>query len=255
MTTSTKDLTTQEPLTRSAAVAMGRIEYARFIDTLRALDPEDWKRPTDCEGWTVRDLAGHLAGAMETARGLRHLLAEQRAIARRRRETGESEIDAMSAVQIAHVATLEPDELIEHMGTLVEPAARGRLRVPTPLARRIRFPVEMGSIRERWDLLYLNGIILTRDTWLHRVADLARAVDQPPVLDATHDRLIVADVAAEWARRHGQPVNLRLSGAAGGHYTTGINGPTFELDAVEFCRILSDRAQPTHELLSTQVPF
>ncbi|MGB5758572.1 MAG: maleylpyruvate isomerase family mycothiol-dependent enzyme [Acidimicrobiales bacterium] len=255
MTTSTHDLRAQEPLTRSEAVAMGRIEYTRFTDALKALDPQDWQRPTECEGWTVRDLAGHLAGAMETARGLRHVLAEQRAIARRRNETGESEIDAMSAVQIANVATLEPDELIEHMRALVEPAARGRSRVPAPLARRIRFPVEMGSIRERWDLLYLNGIILTRDTWLHRVADLSRAVDQPPVLDATHDGHIVADVAAEWARRHGQPVNLHLTGAAGGHYTAGIDGPTIELDAVEFCRILSGRAQPTHELLSTEVPF
>lgn len=254
MTAITQDLTTQEPLTRADAVVMGRVEYTRFIDALKALGPGDWRRPTDCEGWTVRDLAGHLAGAMETARGLRHVLAEQRAIRRRRKETGEPEIDAMAAVQIAAVEALEPGELIALMETLVDPAAKGRARLPAAIASRIRFPVEMGEIRERWNLAYLNGPILTRDTWLHRVADLARAVDQPPVLDA-HDRRLVADVAAEWARRHGQPVDLHLTGAAGGHYRAGTNGPTIELDAVEFCRILSGRAPATHELLDTKVPF
>ena len=146
MTATAHDLTTREPLTRPEAVAMGRIEYTRFVDDLKALGPQDWQRPTDCEGWTVRDLAGHLTGAMATARGLRHLLAEQRAIGRRRKDTGESEIDAMSAVQIAAFAAYEPDELIAHMETLIEPATNGRSRIPEVLAGRIRFPVEMGSV-------------------------------------------------------------------------------------------------------------
>ncbi|MDH4279617.1 MAG: maleylpyruvate isomerase N-terminal domain-containing protein [Acidimicrobiia bacterium] len=140
MTTTAQDLTSREPLARPEAVAMGRIEYTRFVDGLKALEPQDWQRPTDCEGWTVRDLAGHLAGAMETARGLRHLLAEQRAIGRRRKETGESEIDAMSAVQIAAVAALETEDLIEHMETLVEPAVNGRLRIPAVRPSRRSLP-------------------------------------------------------------------------------------------------------------------
>jgi hypothetical protein len=39
---------------------------------------------------------------------------------------------------------------------------------------------------------------------MHR-ADAARAVDRPIELTATHDGRIVADVVAEWARRHGKP--------------------------------------------------
>ncbi|MEZ5382542.1 MAG: maleylpyruvate isomerase family mycothiol-dependent enzyme [Microthrixaceae bacterium] len=243
------------PFTRTEAVELGRIEYQRFIEALTALHPDDWGRPTDCEGWTVRDLAGHLAGSMETARGLRHLLGEQRAIKKRRKETGEAEIDAMAAVQVAKVADLAPAELIERMRALVQPAIAGRLRIPEIIGRHLRFPVEIGSLNERWDVLYLHGTILTRDTWLHRVSDLARAVQRSPTLDEAHDGRIVADVAGEWARRHGQPVDLQLTGPAGGQFTTGANGPTIELDAIEFCRILSGRAQATHELLATEVPF
>ncbi len=99
------------------------------------------------------------------------------------------------------------------------------------------------------------GIIITRDTWLHRVADVARAVDQAPLLDAEHDGAIVADVVAEWARRHGKAVELTLTGPAGGAFRQATSGPQIELDAVEFCRILTGRASPTHDLLATQVPF
>ena len=52
-------------------------------------------------------------------------------------------------------------------------------------------------------------MILTRDAWMHRL-DLARATGQDPTLTADHDGVIVADVVAEWARRHGQPYRLEL---------------------------------------------
>jgi hypothetical protein len=54
---------------------------------------------------------------------------------------------------------------------------------------------------------YLLDTILTRDPWMHRV-DIARATGRDMVLTADHDGRIVADVVAEWARRHGQPFTL-----------------------------------------------
>jgi hypothetical protein len=59
---------------------------------------------------------------------------------------------------------------------------------------------------------------------------------------------------AEWARRLGKPVTLVLAGPAGGTFVAGIGGERIELDAIEFCRILSGRAEGTG-LLSTEVPF
>ncbi len=50
--------------------------------------------------------------------------------------------------------------------------------------------------------------------------------------------MLVVDVVAEWAGRHGQPYTLHLRGTAGGHWSAGTEGREIELDAVEFCRVL-----------------
>jgi uncharacterized protein (TIGR03083 family) len=105
--------------------------------------------------------------------------------------------------------------------------------------------------KERWAMGYLVDVILTRDTWMHRV-DIARAVGIDMELTPDHDGVLVADVVAEWARRHGKPCSLTLTGPAGGSWSWGTGGPTIELDAVEFCRGLSGRGRPA---LDTEVPF
>ena len=111
---------------------------------------------------------------------------------------------------------------------------------------------------ETWKLGYLLDIILTRDTWMHRV-DIARATGRELVLTNDHDGRIVADAVAEWARRHGRPFTLELTGPAGGTFTGGsfISGSGDEpitIDAVELCRIFSGRAAGDG-LLDQEVPF
>jgi hypothetical protein len=105
---------------------------------------------------------------------------------------------------------------------------------------------------------YVTDVILTRDPWMHRL-DLARATGQDPVLTADHDGVIVADVVAEWARRHGQPYRLELTGPAGGSWSAGTGGEQIVMDAADFCRIISGRPGPDGGqpcgLLTTQVPF
>ena len=71
-------------------------------------------------------------------------------------------------------------------------------------------------------------------------------------LTPDHDGAIVADVVAEWAQRHGQPYRLTLTGPAGGDWGTG--GQAIEMDAVQFCRVLSGRGEGSG-LLATEVPF
>jgi hypothetical protein len=88
---------------------------------------------------------------------------------------------------------------------------------------------------------------------MHRV-DISRAVGRDPELTPEHDGVLFADVVAEWARRHGHPYRLRLTGPAGGSWASGADGTELELDAVEFCRILSGRGQVSG-LLAEQVPF
>jgi hypothetical protein len=113
-----------------------------------------------------------------------------------------------------------------------------------------------GPVHETWRLGYLIDTIYLRDLWMHRV-DVAHAVDQPPEFSATHDGRIVADVVAEWARRHGKPFALELSGPAGGAYFQGPDSQEAEhlsVGAVEFCRTLAGRRSSTG-LLTTIVPF
>lgn len=232
---------------------LARDSYRRLVDRVAALGPDDWGRPTPCEGWTVRDLAGHVLGSMRAAARLRETASQQRAVRKRAASTGEQEVDAMTAIQIERTAHLTEQELIRELHSLVDPAVRGRSRLPGFVRRRAGFHVKMGTVDERWDLDYFLGCILTRDAWLHRI-DLADALDEDPVLDDV-DRRIVADVAVEWARRQRRPVDLVLTGPAGGHLVAGDGGDVLEMDAIEFCRVVSGRRSHPHPLMAQEVPF
>ncbi len=192
---------------------------------------------------------------MRSAASLGELLSQQREIRRRVKADGGNETDTMTQVQIERTASLSTAELTTEARSLGRRATRGRTRLPGPMGRMIRIPVEVGPLNEVWSLGYLNDIILTRDTWMHRV-DLVRAIGSDMVLTADHDGRIVADVVAEWATRHGKPFVLTLTGPAGRMFTApGSEAPeTITVDAVEFCRIVSARADGPG-LLGQFAPF
>ncbi len=233
------------PLTRSS--------YQRLADEFAAVPADRWSDPTPCEGWTVRDLGGHMVGAMRAAASIRETMSQQRAVKKRAKQTGEEEVDAMTAIQIERAADLSPAEVVAELDDLVPKAVDGRQRMPAFIRRRAGFQVDMGDISEHWKLDYFLSTTLTRDAWLHRV-DLADALGNDLDLD-DDDRAIVGDVAVEWARRHGEAVELLLTGDAGGTHTAGTGGPTIELDGIEFCRIVSGRRPAGHPLLEQSVPF
>ena len=113
-----------------------------------------------------------------------------------------------------------------------------------------------GPVYESWKLGYLVDVIYLRDMWMHR-ADVAQVTSYEMDLTADHDGRIVADVVAEWARRHGQPFALELTGPAGGSFDEAADSPdaeTLTLDAVEFCRTVGGRVEAPG-LLATVVPF
>jgi hypothetical protein len=111
---------------------------------------------------------------------------------------------------------------------------------------------EVGDHEEAWTFGYLLDVILTRDPFLHRV-DITRATGTPMHADAGHEGVIVDDVVQEWAGRHGAAYQLVLTGPAGGRWNRGDAEPV-ELDAFEFCRMLSGRSSATG-LLAERVPF
>lgn len=240
------------PVTRAEAEALARTEYTRLAEQLRSLAPDDWNRPTDCPLWAVRAMAGHSVGMMSDFTSLRSVLRRMRLATKRAKRDGGPLVDAMTSMQVEEHAHLTPADLVARLEELGPRAARWRTHGPA-LLRRLPMKETVGGTPETWRMGYLFDTILTRDPWMHRV-DIARATDHEMVLTPEHDGRIVADVVAEWARRHGRPFTLRLAGPAGGEFSAGPDGEVIELDAVEFCRILSGRA-PAEGLMTQEVPF
>ena len=241
------------PITRAEAEVLATNEYVRLVEQLRTLAGDDWVQPTDCPEWDVRAMAGHNVGMMADFTSLRSVMRRMRAASKAAKVVGGAVVDSMTAMQVAENAALTPSELIARAEEVGPKAARWRATAPRPL-RRMPIKESVGGVPETWRIGYLLDTILTRDPWMHRV-DVARATGRELVLTPDHDGRIVADVVAEWARRHGQPFDLTLTGPAGGRFSAGDTaGESITIDAVEFCRILSGRATGSG-LLTQEVPF
>ncbi|MGS0688346.1 maleylpyruvate isomerase family mycothiol-dependent enzyme [Nakamurella sp. GG22] len=237
-------------LERPECTALAIEEFDQVEQLLNTLDGADWSRTTDCPDWDVRAVAGHILGMAQTFSSLRQFLSYMPTAARTR--NGRDFIDSLTALQVKRNAGLDTSTLIAEIK--VAGAAAARWRSSRRLMRHIPLqqPLPDGTA-ETWRLGYLLDIILVRDPWMHRV-DISRAVGRPLALTPAHDGRIVADVVAEWAGRHGQPFTLRLTGPAGGSYVQSTGGPDIQMDAVEFCRVLSQR-EPGQGLLAEFVPF
>lgn len=243
-------------LDHATATRLAATEYDRFLAQLRRLSPADWSATTVCPSWDVHAMACHVLGMAKMSSSLRENLRQFRIATRTAKREGVLFIDALTELQVREHQSLSSGKIVDALSNVGPKAARGRARTPA-LMRRLPVgdqPIdETGSMTEQWSLGYLNDVILTRDTWMHR-SDIGAATARDMELSADHDGVLVADVAAEWARRHGQPCALVLTGPAGGRWTWGAGGPTIELDSVEFCRAVSGRG--TGEgLLATRVPF
>ena len=241
---------------RDVAMRLAAREYELFVDQLRALSADDWTRPTPCPAWDVHAMACHALGMAEMAASVPEQLRQMWAA----RRAGGLFIDALTALQVAKHVRRTPADVVDRFAAVASRAAAGRRRTPA-LLRRVRLPDqpldERGEQTESWSLGYLVDVILTRDPWMHR-SDIAVATGRPMSLTAEHDGVLVADVATEWAGRHGQSCSLTLTGPAGGSWVfnggSARDSTQYELDAADFCRILSGRGSG-EGLLATRVPF
>ncbi len=251
MTTATP-VETIPMIRRSEVESLAATEYVRLADQLRSLDDGDWTKPTVCEQWDVRAIAGHNLGMMSDFTSFKGLIARMSVAGRAAKAGGIEMIDAMTSGQVADTAALSNDELVRRVDETGPRAARWRGRAPW-LFSKMPMKQQVGGKTETWRMGYLIHVILTRDPWMHR-ADIAVATGRHLVLTPEHDGRIVADVVAEWARRHGQPFSLTLGGPAGGDFVAGEGGERIEIDAVEFCRVLSGRGVRSG-VLAQKVPF
>jgi uncharacterized protein (TIGR03083 family) len=239
------------PLGHDEAMALATAELDRLLALVDGLRDEDWSQQTDCTDWDVKAMLGHILGALELQADPEERTRQLSAAAALAAQTGCLRLDAMTALQVREHAALTPNQL---RAALRDAAPRGLAarRATTKELRDTPYDPQLPG-EPGWTFGYLYDVIHTRDPWIHRV-DISRAIGREMALSSDHDGRIVADVVADWARRHAQPFTLTLSGLAGGLYESGTGGDALELDAVEFCRILSGR-EPGSGLLATRLTF
>jgi uncharacterized protein (TIGR03083 family) len=252
MTTSTDAPPRRPAIDRPTAKRLMTTEYARVVEQLRSLPAEQWAADTCNPGWDVRTLAAHMLGMVAFAASVPEQLRQMLKAKRR----GGVFIDSLTAVQVEKYGGWTPPRIVAEYSRLASKAVKGRTKMPRLLRGRAmpeKQPIEGPDVYESWTFAYLVDVILTRDPWMHRI-DIALATGARLTLTADHDAVIVDDVVREWADRHGQSCTLTLTGALAKEYRFGDGGPSYTLDAVEFCRILSGRGAG-EGLVAQPVPF
>lgn len=236
-----RDVSTIARIEHHEAMAIAAAENAKFGNQLRSLDDADWTLPTDCSLWDVRSLAAHVVGSAAGQASLREFLRQKRLGKPIVAEIGgQYWWDGVNQLQVRERDQLTVAELLAEWEVVSVQAVRSRSSMPPPIRALplLALPQPVG----RQPLRYLFDVGFTRDVWAHRI-DIAHATGHALDLDAEHDGRILADYIAEWAGTHGKPFVLELSGPAGGMFESGVGGERVEMDAVDFVRILAERAE------------
>jgi uncharacterized protein (TIGR03083 family) len=189
------------------AMRLTAAENDRLLAQLRGLRDQQWQAPSDCAGWTVRDVAVHLIASAQAQANplefLRQVLAGRRLT---EQIGGVHWVDGLNEAQLRGRTDWTPGTLPALWERSSAAALKARRRMPAPVRALPVLPIGTGlGVHIGWQpLAYLFDMGFTRDVWMHRI-DIARAAGIEPELTAEHDGRIVADILAEWSRRHGQP--------------------------------------------------
>jgi uncharacterized protein (TIGR03083 family) len=237
-------------LGHTEAMGLATTEFARMVDLLQHLTDDEWLQPTVCSLWNVQAMVAHVVGMAEAQASFRQFLHDFRAAGKR---SGGAMIDALNATQVSDRTGVTPPQLVARLAGIAPAAVRSRRRTPALMRNAVHFKQDPPFETEKWRYGFLVDTIFTRDTWMHRL-DISRATARAMTLTPEHDGRLVAGVVAEWARRHGRPFTLTLTGPAGGTWNALGGGEQMTLDALEFCWTLSGRAAG-EGLLATPVPF
>ncbi|MBV9280803.1 MAG: maleylpyruvate isomerase family mycothiol-dependent enzyme [Chloroflexi bacterium] len=230
-------------LSHREATEMAATETERFLTLVASLAPEEWGRPTACVAWNVRQVVAHVAGeAAAYARFSEFRRQGSGKVQRPYREAGLSKLDAMNQIQVDDRASASPTDLMAELQEVGPRFLATRRRIPA-VVRAVRLPLGLAfPLGRTWvPIGYLTDVILTRDTWMHRL-DVARATGREMVLTPQHDArmtaLVVRDLAASLPERvNGATVVVELRGAAGGAWRIGRDEQTsavLTMDALDF---------------------
>ena len=138
-------------LERDVAMRLAATEYERVVETLAGLTADQWAAPTDCPGWDVRAMAGHVLGMTQMAASLPEMAASSSPSQRRGRRDERAHHRRADRAPGGEERDLSTDEVVEAMRRTGPRAARGRRRTPG-FVRRRTVPEEQvfGDQREWW---------------------------------------------------------------------------------------------------------
>jgi uncharacterized protein (TIGR03083 family) len=245
------DIADVHRIERPEAKTLAEEEFRRYADTCARFTADEWALPTDCTGWTVRDLSLHVLGSADAQASVKEFLHQfARGIPVNRQIDSHHWVDGINELQIRERQNLGNMELVAQLTAVGPEAVAGRWATPAPMRH---LPIPFGAPVGWVGLWYLLDVGFTRDVWAHRI-DLEAATGTPMDLTAEHDGRLVADLVVEWAGIHGQPFELVLTGTAGGAFSQGAGGARVELDALDFVRTLSGR-RPGTGVLANPLPL
>jgi uncharacterized protein (TIGR03083 family) len=194
----------------TAAVDAVRTERDRAIELFESLTPEEWAAPSGCEGWSVQDVACHMASVF-------HSIADPSSI-----EQGTSDdVEANAEVPVQARRNWTPEQVIDEYRTWSEAglAAFAAMQDP-PLADTV---VPLGNLGSHPLHILANAIAF--DHYCHLRHDIGHAVERAAALPRDGD---VLAPGLEWmlvgipqmcadalAGSPSQTVNLVLDGPGG----------------------------------------
>lgn len=135
---------------------------SRFTDCVRAVPPTAWGNPSPCEGWTARDVVGHLTEWIPAFFGSQGVV-----------------FPAVPSVDDDPVGAWET----------VQRTIAGALADPTMANQQVETPFGPQSLAETVDMI-VTGDVFTH-TW-----DLARATGQSETLDLDQLQRMIAGMNA-----------------------------------------------------------
>jgi uncharacterized protein (TIGR03083 family) len=217
-------------------------EVNRLLALLETLASEDWKKPTACTLWNVRDIVAHQAGGYASGTGYRELFRQYLRVPKH----GQLPEDAINEFQQAVRASKSPAELIAELRATGPAAIRN-----WAYGFRLFKPVAIPDPRAGWlSMRHLMLVVHSRDTWMHRL-DICRATDRPFEQTREHDgrinELVVRDLARWLAPKLGQrAISLNLVGTIGGSWKIGNAAPSaaIRMDTLDFNIYASGRFTP-----------
>ena len=143
-------------------------------ELLLALDENDWSRATDCPGWTVQDIAAHIAALESELAGDPGPDTDHADHA----AAGAGLSAAYTQAGVDERRERTPNELIDEFIDAVRRRAV-QIDADPPRDPKAKPPNTPGGVDWDWQTLLRNRVV---DLWVHE-QDIRRAVDRPGDLD------------------------------------------------------------------------